>query len=370
MKWALMGLMILLLPGMALASQEITVPAVEYDVGQWERLWQGLPGETKELLGGLSPRDILENYRLEARSPFDTAALKGAFKKSLGQAIGGMGSILGAVLITGLTDMLIGNREGTGEMLLFCMTGLCIASVTGTVYGQFARTMETVEGIAVVTEITSPVLMTLVAACGSAKTAAAQPAAILLCNGITDVFKGLLMPLTAVMCGFTTAASITGQSRLKAAAGLIKSVVKWSMGLAFTFFLGSVSIRGFNAYGLDRAGVRAIKYAFDKSVPVVGGMISGTYDGLLAGAVVLKNAAGTAAVLLLFLSAVSPALNMLSTIFAVRITAALCGVLSDSPITGMLEGAAESCTYMFAVAATVALMNLICIASSLIASGV
>ena len=69
-------------------------------------------------------------------------------------------------------------------------------------------------------------------------------------------------------------------------------LLKWGMGLTFTFFLGSVSIKSLNAAGLDSAGVKALKYAFDKSVPVVGGVISGTYEGLRAGAIVLKNAAG------------------------------------------------------------------------------
>lgn len=370
MRWALIGLMILMLPGIALAQEEITVPAVEYDIGQWEQLWRGLPEDIKGLFGGLSPGGMMESYRENAQGTFDGEALKNAFKKSLAEAFGGMSAMIGAALIMGLTDIIIGNREGTGEMLHFCMTGLCITSITGAVCSLFGQTMEAVNSIAKVTEVTSPVMMTLIAACGSARTAASQPVTILLCNAITDTFKGLLMPLISIMCGFSAAASITGQDRLTTVAGLIKSMVKWSMGLAFTFFLGSVSIRGLNAYGLDRAGVRAIKYAFDKSVPVVGGMISGTYDGLLAGAVVLKNAAGTAAVLLLILTAVSPALTMLSTIFAIRITAALCGVLSDSRISGMLKGAAESCTYMFAVAATAALMNLISIMSTLIASGV
>lgn len=370
MKWALIGLVIVLLPGIALADDMISVPAVEYDMSQWEQVWQGLPEEIKGLFSGLSPRQMMENYREDPRGILDSQALKDAFKNSLLKALRGMGVMLGVVLIMGLADIAVGGKDGIGEMLLFCMTGLCISSVTGAVYSQFSQSMNAVEDIARVTEVTSPVMMTLIAACGSAKTAAAQPAIILLCNAITNGFKGILMPLIPVMCGFTAASCITGQGQLKAMAGLIKSILKWSMGLAFTFFLGSVSIRSLNASGLDRAGIKAIKYAFDKSVPVVGGMISGTYDGLLAGAVVLKNAAGTAAVLLLILTVLTPAMSMLSTIFALKFTGAVCALFSDSRISGMLDGAAESCTYMFAVMATAALMNLITIAASLTASGV
>lgn len=67
-------------------------------------------------------------------------------------------------------------------------------------------------------------------------------------------------------------------------------------------------------------GVKALKYAFDKSVPVVGGVISGTYEGLRAGAIVLKNAAGTVALLLLFLYFTAPGIRMLCSVISMRIT--------------------------------------------------
>ncbi len=370
MRWILLLLVLVLVPGFAMAEDMISVPAVEYDMSQWEQAWQSLPEEIKGLFGGVSMGRIIENYRNGKEGIFDGDAVKRSVLYSIKGAFGGMGAMLGAAVVIGMLDIIAGGKEGIGDMLLFCITGLCISAVTKAVYGQFSQANQTVDEISRVTEITSPVMMTLVAACGSAKMAASQPGIILLCNAITNGFKKLIMPLIPVMCGFTAASCITGQGQLKAMAGLIKSIIKWGMGLSFTFFLGTVSIRSLNASGLDRAGIRAIKYAFDKSVPVVGGMISGTYDGLLAGAVILKNAAGTAAVILLILSALTPAISMLSTIFVLKFTGAVCGLFSDKRIAGILEGAAESCTFMFAVAATAALMNLVTISASLIASGI
>lgn len=361
---------VFMLPGAAFAEDTISIPTVEYDITQWQQIWQEIPYEIRDIFGGITPKELIQNYRLGIQDTPDGQALKNAVKNSLIRAFRGMGSIMTAVLVMGLADILVGGKEGIGEMLIFCMSGLCVSMITVAVYQQFSQAMDAVDAVARVTEATSPVLITLIAACGSARTAASQPVAILMCNAVTNGFKTMLMPLIPVMCGFTAAGCITGHSQLKSMAGLIKSLIKWSMGLAFTVFLGSVSIRSINATGLDRAGIKAIKYAFDKSVPVVGGMISGTYDGLLAGAMVLKNAAGTAAVILLILTVLSPTLSMLSTIIMLRLTGTACALFSDSRISGMLDGAAESCTYMFAVSATVALMNLITISASLMASGV
>lgn len=369
MRWILI-LMLVLMPSTAVAQEDISIPTVEYDISQWQQIWQELPDDAKGIFKGLAPRQIIESYQNGMQVDMNATAFMDAVKSSFTAAFKGMGSLIGAVLLMGLADIVVGSKDGVGEMLIFCMSGLCVSLITIAVYDQFSQTMNAVDNMARVTEAVSPVLMTLIAACGSTGTAASQPAIILLCNTITNGFKTILMPLVPVMCGFVSAGCITGHIQLKSIAGLIKSILKWSMGLAFTVFLGSVSIRGLNASGLDRAGIRVIKYAFDKSVPVVGGMISGTYEGLLTGAMVLKNAAGTAAVLLLILTVVSPAFNIISTIIVLRITGTASALFLDNRISGMLEGAAESCIYMFAIFVTAALMNLITISASLAASGV
>lgn len=137
---------------------------------------------------------------------------------------------------------------------------------------------------------------------------------------MTEAFRNTFMPFILMMCALSTAGTVSENKQLKAMAGLIKSLLKWGMGLTFTFFLGSVSIKSLNAAGLDSAGVKALKYAFDKSVPVVGGVISGTYEGLRAGAIVLKNAAGTVALLLLLLYFTAPGIRMLCSVISMRIT--------------------------------------------------
>ena len=219
-------------------------------------------------------------------------------------------------------------------------------------------------------ELVSPALMVMIAAAGGSAVSAVQPTSVLLCSGMTEAFRNTFMPFILMMCALSTAGTVSENKQLKAMAGLIKSLLKWGMGLTFTFFLGSVSIKSLNAAGLDSAGVKALKYAFDKSVPVVGGVISGTYEGLRAGAIVLKNAAGTVALLLLLLYFTVPGIRMLCSVISMRITAAICAVADDGRISAMLTAAADSCTYMFAVSAIAVLMNMLAVAAALLASGV
>jgi len=361
-----------LMPSGALAAGEITIPTVEYDLGELEALYRELPPEARQLMGSGGIREIIAAYRQGAEGTLDLSALGRAVGQAVRSGLGSLGGVMAAALLCGVAEIVVGKGgKGVSEMLMFCMMGICVSGVTASVYGQFASAMETVRSAGAVTEAASPLLMTLMAACGAVNVSGTvQPGAILLCQAITGLYEEALMPLTLMMCAFSTAAAITGQKHLNAAAGLIKSLLKWGIGASVTFFLGSVSIRCLNAAGLDGAGVKTLKYAFDKSIPLVGGMISGTYQGLLSGAVVLKNAAGTAAALLLLAAVSIPGLNMLAMIAALRISSALCALVSDGRVSAMLSGAAESCTYMFAVAAAVTLMNLLIIAAALAASGV
>ncbi|MBR4018476.1 MAG: hypothetical protein IKK12_02850, partial [Clostridia bacterium] len=82
---------ILLLPGVAFAEETISIPAVEYDISQWQQIWQDLPGEVRGLFSGMTPRQLIENYRMGAQDILDGQALKYAVKNSFIQAMSGMG---------------------------------------------------------------------------------------------------------------------------------------------------------------------------------------------------------------------------------------------------------------------------------------
>lgn len=360
----------LLLPGAARAD-EISIPAVEYDISGWEDIWREIQAETGGAAGGASVSEVIERVRSgNLDGLLDMGRVAELFKEKLTEGLKGMLGIIATAFFSAAAGAALGTQKGVGEMLSFCLTGLCISIAAAWVWAQMRECQRVIDGVSRLGEAISPALMVIIAAAGGSSVSAAQPAAILLCGGMTGAFRNVFMPFILIMCALSTAGTVSENRQLKAMAGLIKSLLKWGMGLAFTFFLGSVSIRSLNAAGLDSAGVKALKYAFDKSVPVVGGVISGTYEGLRAGAIVLKNAAGTAALLLLLLYFTSPGIKMLCSVISMRITAAICAVAEDGRISAMLTAAADSCTYMFAVSAVAVLMNMLAVAAALLASGV
>ena len=369
----LVGLLLLgalLLPPCIARAEEISIPAVEYDISGWEDIWREIQAETGGA-GGASVSDAIARIKEgNLDGLLDLGRIGGLFKEKLKEGVKGMLGIIAAAFFSAAAGAAVGTQKGVGEMLSFCLTGLCISVAAACVCAQMKEAQRVIDGVAQLGELVSPALMVMIAAAGGSAVSAVQPTSVLLCSGMTEAFRSTFMPFILMMCALSTAGTVSENKQLKAMAGLIKSLLKWGMGLTFTFFLGSVSIKSLNAAGLDSAGVKALKYAFDKSVPVVGGVISGTYEGLRAGAIVLKNAAGTVALLLLLLYFTAPGIRMLCSVISMRITAAICAVADDGRISAMLTAAADSCTYMFAVSAIAVLMNMLAVAAALLASGV
>ena len=101
--------------------------------------------------------------------------------------------------------------------------------------------------------------------------------------------------------------------------------------------LGTVNART-TAGGADAATVKAAKFTISNLVPVVGGVISDTAETLLAGASVLRNAAGVFGMLAVLGICVVPFLNLGVHYLMYKCTAALAATASgNGRITGLIE---------------------------------
>ena len=222
---------------------------------------------------------------------------------------------------------------------------------------QLALAAGAVEDICRLLEALSPLLVTLLAAVGATASAGiAQPLFILLSGTVAKVVQGALLP--AVMCAgvLYIVGALTGRKQMEHIAGTIKSFVKWMTGGITTVFLGSMALRGMSAGGVDSISFRTMKYALDKSLPLVGGVVAGSLDSVRGCTLLIKNAAGVAAVLIALGTVLAPLLQLAGTSLAFRLTGALCAQISDERMPKMLGDLADICRYMFACVGLVALM--------------
>lgn len=360
----LMGLMLLLaFPGRGIAeidwdaAELIGGSLSEYDLSVWQ-------DAANSPWNGMSVRDWMLSYIsgewAENSGSFSADVLKDMLLTAIRGSASIMGMLLGAALFSGMTALLFEGEKGLRNILLLICCSV-VVSISAAYYlrlvGTAKETMLRLGGFA---EKTTPVLSAMLAAAGNLGSAGLmQPLLAFLCGSVMGFFTDLALPLLSAAGLLAIAGCAGGREEMLKFARLVKSFCKWSIGLIFSAFLGAVSLRGMSAAGADSIALRTAKYTLDKSIPVIGGAVSGTFDTVRGCAVLIKNAAGAATVLTTLAYVLEPVIQIAAASMILRLSAALCAPLAEGRIVKMLDELGDLCGYLLAAVLSCAMMFMI-----------
>lgn len=366
----------LLLPASAAATggtpEEDADQAIQDGVYEWiDRLspeaWQDvmalLPDGVRELWSGTDVRGLIERYALTGEGgALPLSALKALFAGELRAASATLATFVGLSVLSGLVKALSDGGSGAGAagfaMRCFVLALLLLRMLT--IAGVCA---ESIASMSRFLAVALPTLLTLLTALGGVATAGIlQPAMTLLTGSVTYLMRTVVLPLSVLGGMLGMLDQLTGRARLGELATLALKTVKWGVGIITVVYLGVTSVRGMAAAAYDGITVRTAKYAASSLLPVVGGMVSGTMDTMLGCAALVKNAAGLAAMLLLFSIALLPLIRILAWMLMLRLSAALAQPIADEKLPKMYAQAADMLAYLFAATAAVAMMFLLTLA--------
>lgn len=356
---------LLLIPATAYALQEeledtLRVTLNGYDLSEWQQSYAGLSPEVRALWGYESAGELIVSYAL-GEGDIGENLLQGLWEAAVAavrQGIASLGTVIGVALLIGLLDALLGEGQGSvKEIASFLCYGVCVAVLSGVMAAQLSLAAGAIGDICRLLEAFAPLLATLLSAVGATASAGmAQPLFIFLSGTVAKTVQGLLLPAVMSAGVLHIVGALTGRKQLDHMAGAIKSFAKWMIGGITTVFLSSMALRGMSVGGADSISFRTMKYALDKSLPLVGGVVAGSLDSVRGCTLLIKNAAGIAAVFIALGMVLTPLLRLAGMNLAFRITAALCAQLSDERMPKLLNDLADICRYMFACVAAVALM--------------
>ena len=275
--------------------------------------------------------------------------------------MGAYASLIGVALISAVAEILCGGREGVGETVSILCFGMSAAAVSYALMRQVAVARAAIDALTAFMEIATPVLSFALAAVGSVTlSGAVQPMMAFLSTAIAGFFKSVILPLSVAGGAAVIIGGMTQRMGLAQLHKFIKSAVKWLTGAVFTIYFGIVALQGLSMGGADSLALRAAKYTLDKSVPIVGGVASGTLETVLGSAVLIKNAVGAAAMLTVVAVAFSPLLQIACAGLACKAIAALSAPLGgDGRIPKLLGDLSEVYNNLFAAVTAVALMFVI-----------
>ena len=233
-------------------------------------------------------------------------------------------SVMTPVLLLSLIAQLTtdgGPMEALGKSVCFLMV---LIPLVRCVFGELAHVRETITVMTQRMDGMLPLLLTMLTAVGgSASSAFLHPVVVAASGSMVYLAREVILRLVMCTCAVTTVNHLSDRAHLSRMAQLLRSAVCWLLGVSFTVFLGAMSVQGAASASIDGVAIRAAKYAVDNFVPIVGGMFSDTMDTLVGCTLIVKNALGVTAVMVLVGAVAGPMVRTLAVAAVLKLCAAL-----------------------------------------------
>ena len=333
-----------------------------------EALLSALPSEVRALWNGLGAEQTAERIALgesfgEDGDVWDAvvSVLGGLLKSERKNLAGLFCSLVGISLSGAFAGVLSGGKEeGAGEAAAFVARCFTLAVLMTAFLSCASLAREAMSSLCAFIETASPILMALLTAMGcAAGVGVYQPALSLLSGGVALAMTRVVVPLALCAGVLGMFDKLSGRAALGELSALLKSGVKWAVGIVTTLYIGITSVRGLAAAAFDSVSIRTAKYAASSAAPMVGSLLSGAFDTVLGCAGLVKNAAGLTAILLCACVVIAPLFRLAAYILLLRLSAALVQPISDEKQVGLFRSGADMLSALFSACAAAGAMFIV-----------
>ena len=150
--------------------------------------------------------------------------------------------------------------DGVSDLISFVCLISVILIISSQVISIWENTQITIENIAKLVEIMSPIILTLMVASGGNVSATVyKPAVAFLSSGIINIILTIVLPLIALMIIFNTLSNFSSSIKLEKFSELSSSIIKWVIGLIIAIFGIFLSIQGITSATFDGISIKATK---------------------------------------------------------------------------------------------------------------
>lgn len=253
--------------------------------------------------------------------------------------------VLAIVLAYSIINSLKSGRlsEPIERVVYFSTGALALCLVVGYFSSAMVDAVRAVATVKTQINAVAPTLITLMTAAGATSTATIYtPSIAILGGGMTNIITYFAFPALLMGLVFDLIGSISSGIKLKNTADFLRSACKWFLGTAFFVFIAVIGVSGITASVRDGISVRAARFAVSKYVPVIGGYLSQGFDFIMAGNVLIKNAVGASAVVLIIITVAPVAVRLIIFTLALKLTAAIAEPLGGERFSSTLDSIAKS----------------------------
>lgn len=254
------------------------------------------------------------------------------------------------------------NEKSTGNLIHFVCFFTVIILVVGIISNLTTKTGKSVESMVNQTNITFPILLTLMIGMGANATAGVfQPVVAIMSTYIADIFHFYIIPLFMVSFVFGIISNISDNIKLDKFSSFISSLFKWSVGLIFTLFFAVFTIQGISAGSFDSVSIRTTKYTIKSYVPIMGGYLSDGMDLILSSTILIKNSIGLVGVLMIISTIISPIIEIVVCSLLLKLVSAILQPMGNNKISNFLTSTSKSIVMLSTCIIAIGFMYLISI---------
>ena len=273
--------------------------------------------------------------------------------------------ILATIFSLAILSNLVGNfksksDKNVGQIVHFVCYSAVIILVCSSITTLINITTTTINSMKGQMEVIFPIVLTLMASVGNTVSVGIyQPTVAMLSGLVINVFSYIILPIFLISFVLGVVGNLSNNVKLSKLSSFLNDVFKWVIGFVFTIFTGLMMVKGISAGSFDSVSIRTTKFALKTYVPLVGGYLSDGFNLIMASSVLIKNAVGTAGLLLIFVSIISPVVTILVFKWCLHLVSAFIEPLLDDKISNFLFSVSKSLNMLIASILCVALMYLI-----------
>ena len=163
-----------------------------------------------------------------------------------------------------------------------------------------------------------------------------QPTAVYFTNIISSVIIYIILPLVKIITVLSILNNLSSDISFKSFINFFNGLIKTILGVLFAVFAIFITIQGISSASYDGIYLRATKYAISNSIPIIGGYLSGGFDLVVAGSILIKNAVGVGALIMILFAILKPLTYLICLTLMIKLTAGLTEIFSDKKISNTL----------------------------------
>lgn len=248
----------------------------------------------------------------------------------------------------------------TAKVIRLACVSLIMLILSSMLFGIVSTSVRCITNIKRQVEIITPILVTMTILTGGSDAAAIyQPSALFLSGGAIEIVSSFIFPATIAVIVLHFTSKINPDISFTGVASLIKSVMKWVIGITVTVFGLFITVQSSATSLFNGVFFKVTKYLVGNSVPIVGNFLSAGVDMVVMSGSVVRSSLGILGIVMLVSEIIQPLIMLASFSIMLKITAAISQPLGEKTLYSLFSEFAKDVEYLIAGILMVAFLYLL-----------